>query len=188
VSARAQAFVCSGAPSAVGRTELGVSGRLPVIGFDEVEPAAPPGLSAIRQQLKLSWTEAVRRLGAPLRRLHVRPRRQILIVRTVQLASLAANPQGVSGAGPRELAAGDDRKSREREAQPAAFAARSRRQHVGQARRAPDGRGSLMRGVPYLGAGSATGMRGAACRASVPERAPAGQAHHVGTPIALEGT
>jgi len=56
------------------------------------------------------------------------------------------------------------------------------------ARRSPDGRVALMRGVPYLDAVPVTGMRGCVSSAGpeLPGRRSAGQARDVGTYIALE--
>jgi LacI family transcriptional regulator len=105
-----------GVLSAAGRAGFSVPDGLSVIGFDDIESAAPLGLSTVRQPLRLSGAKAAGRLCALLRGEQVRPLRQALTLSVVQRASSAApSVSSASGGGVRLLAAGPEPRSRQRD-------------------------------------------------------------------------
>jgi DNA-binding LacI/PurR family transcriptional regulator len=78
-----------GVLSAADRAGFAVPARLSVIGFDDIEAASLLDLSTVHQPLRLSGSEAARRLCALLHGDPVRPRRQLLPLRVVHRGSSA---------------------------------------------------------------------------------------------------
>jgi DNA-binding LacI/PurR family transcriptional regulator len=101
----------AGVLSAADVAGVPVPGGLSVIGFDDIEIAAPLGLSTIRQPLRESGARAAARLCALLRGAPVRPLREELPLEVVARRSTAApqsppgGPSGHAGtAGPASVA------------------------------------------------------------------------------------
>ena len=92
-----------GVLAAADRCGIGVPGQLSVIGFDDIDLAAPLGLSTVRQPLGDSGAEAARRLCALMRGERVTPLRQQLALEVVQRSTTArfhpAGPRARSSAG-----------------------------------------------------------------------------------------
>jgi DNA-binding LacI/PurR family transcriptional regulator len=87
-----------GVLSAADQVGCAVPGKLSVIGFDDIEAASLRGLSTVHQPLRLSGSEAARRLCALLHGQQVRPRRQLLPLRIVHRASSAPPAAGTLAA------------------------------------------------------------------------------------------
>lgn len=81
-----------GVLSAAEAAGLPVPGSLSVIGFDDIEIAAPLGLSTIRQPLRESGARAAARLTALIRGGVASPLREVLPLEVVQRRSTAAPP------------------------------------------------------------------------------------------------
>jgi DNA-binding LacI/PurR family transcriptional regulator len=92
-----------------------VPGRLSVVGFDDIEPAALLNLSTVHQPLEQSGAEGARRLCGLLNGAIVKPLRQQLPLRMMQRTS-SAGPVQVGSAGGRSqpLPAGSGRRPHDR--------------------------------------------------------------------------
>jgi LacI family transcriptional regulator/LacI family repressor for deo operon, udp, cdd, tsx, nupC, and nupG len=86
----------AGVLSAAETAGVPVPGRLSVIGFDDIEIAAPLGLSTVRQPLRESGARGAARLCALLRGETVSPLREVLPLEVVPRRSTARPPPGGS--------------------------------------------------------------------------------------------
>ena len=92
-----------------------VPGRLSVVGFDDIEPAALLNLSTVHQPLEQSGAEGARRLCGLLNGAIVKPLRQQLPLRMMQRTSSAGPVQVGSGGGRSQpLSAGSGRRAHDR--------------------------------------------------------------------------